>query len=269
MSKKIFFLSGFPRAGNTILASILNQNEDIYATGRSVTPDIFLQLNKIKETATNFKYYPNNQIGLNNVYANIFNNFYLNVNKKYIIERGDWVTPYNYLSLKEWFEEKPKIIVLVRDIIDIIKSYLSLCSKHPDFHINLIYNSLDKTTLYKSDLETKIEIITNYDGIINRIIYGINWLKKEGYDKDLLFINYDDIIDNPNQTLKKIYSYLEIPFYKHKFSNFKHLNYNDSFLDAPMHDIRTDKLSKMDNKVKIPKSIIKKYEDINKIILAN
>jgi len=267
MDKKIFFISGFPRAGNTILASILNQNPDVYATGRSVVPDIFFKLDSIKNECINLKYYPDNQIGLNNVYSNIFNSFYSNINKKYIIERGDWITPYNYPNLLKWFKGKPKIIILVRDIIDIIKSYLKLCIKNPNFHINLFYNSLDKTTLYKSELETKIDIIVNYDNIINRCIYGIHWLKKEKYIKDLLVVNYDEIIKSPNKTLKKIYSYLEIPFYKHIFKNFKHLNYDDSILEAPMHDIRVEKLSKEKNNIFIPKEIIKKYEYINNIIL--
>jgi len=267
MDKKLFFLSGFPRAGNTILASILNQNPDIYATGRSVIPDIFLELDTLEEKCLHLKYYPNNKTGLNNIYKNIFNNFYNHVDKKYIIERSDWITPYNYLNLKKWLKEDPKIIILVRDIIDIIKSYLKLCLKYPNFHINIIYNSLDKTTLYKSELETKIDIIVNYDKVINRCIYGINFLKKEGHIKNLLIINYDDIIKTPNKILNKIYSYLEIPSFKHTFLNFKPLNYDDSFLDAPMHDIRTEKLNKINNEIKIPKLIIKKYSDINKIIL--
>ena len=58
-----------------------------------------------------------------------------------------------------------------------------------------------------------------------------------------------------------------MPFYKHIFKNFKHLNYDDSILEAPMHDIRVKKLSKEKNNIFIPKEIIKKYEYINNIIL--
>ena len=34
-NKKIFFLAGFPRAGNTLLTSILNQNPDICCIGNN------------------------------------------------------------------------------------------------------------------------------------------------------------------------------------------------------------------------------------------
>jgi len=41
MKKKVYFLTGFPRAGNTVLAAILNQNKNIGATGHSSLPDVF------------------------------------------------------------------------------------------------------------------------------------------------------------------------------------------------------------------------------------
>ena len=48
-NKKIYFISGFPRAGNTVLASILNQNPKIKTTAHSVLPDVIQQLDKIKD----------------------------------------------------------------------------------------------------------------------------------------------------------------------------------------------------------------------------
>ena len=49
-SKKIFFLAGLPRAGNTILASILNQNPDICCTPNSITLEIYKDLFLLKQT---------------------------------------------------------------------------------------------------------------------------------------------------------------------------------------------------------------------------
>ena len=46
--KKIFFLVGLPRAGNTLLGSILNQNPDIAVTANSITPDILYVLYRVK-----------------------------------------------------------------------------------------------------------------------------------------------------------------------------------------------------------------------------
>ena len=46
--KKYFFLNGMPRAGNTLLASILNQNPDIKTTANSLTMGLIRKANNLK-----------------------------------------------------------------------------------------------------------------------------------------------------------------------------------------------------------------------------
>jgi len=55
VEKKYYFLSGFPRSGNTLLSTILNQNPTIATTGHSFIPDIFLQLERIKNYNVTYK----------------------------------------------------------------------------------------------------------------------------------------------------------------------------------------------------------------------
>ena len=63
-NKKIFFLAGFPRAGNTLLTSILNQNPDIGCTPNSVVLDIMKHTFLLKDTDV-FQNFPDEQ-SLNN-----------------------------------------------------------------------------------------------------------------------------------------------------------------------------------------------------------
>ena len=49
-NKKIYFLAGFPRAGNTLLTSILNQNPDICCTPNSITLEIYKDVWNLKQT---------------------------------------------------------------------------------------------------------------------------------------------------------------------------------------------------------------------------
>ena len=49
MGNKYFFVTGLPRAGNTLLSSLLNQNPDITATANSVVPEILYRLEEIKK----------------------------------------------------------------------------------------------------------------------------------------------------------------------------------------------------------------------------
>jgi len=46
--KRIFYLCGLPRAGNTLLSTLFNQNPEISATANSVITEIFKDLNNLK-----------------------------------------------------------------------------------------------------------------------------------------------------------------------------------------------------------------------------
>ena len=59
--KKIFFLAGFPRAGNTLLTSILNQNPDICCTPNSLTLEIYKEIFLLKKTDV-FLNYPDHGV---------------------------------------------------------------------------------------------------------------------------------------------------------------------------------------------------------------
>ena len=48
-SRKLFFLVAQPRSGNTLFASLMNQNKDIAATANSVTLEIMKDLHLLKK----------------------------------------------------------------------------------------------------------------------------------------------------------------------------------------------------------------------------
>ena len=72
--KKIYFISGFPRAGNTLLTSILNQNPKIKATAHSILPDVIKQLDDIKKLNI-YKNFPDEK-SFDNLIQKTFTNYY-------------------------------------------------------------------------------------------------------------------------------------------------------------------------------------------------
>ena len=58
--KKIYYLCGLPRAGNTIISTILNQNPEIASTPNSIITEIFKDLNNLKNSYT-FLNYPDHK----------------------------------------------------------------------------------------------------------------------------------------------------------------------------------------------------------------
>jgi hypothetical protein len=98
--KEYYFLCSLPRAGNTLLGSILNQSKDIKLTANSILPEIIYQLYLIKQQEL-FKNFPDHN-SYNNIIKNIFDNYYKNWNVNNIITRGIWGTPNNLNLLKSF-----------------------------------------------------------------------------------------------------------------------------------------------------------------------
>jgi hypothetical protein len=64
-NKKLFFLMGMPRSGNTLFASIMNQNKELVVTANSITLEIMKDLFLLKQTDV-FQNYPDHK-SLDNV----------------------------------------------------------------------------------------------------------------------------------------------------------------------------------------------------------
>ena len=86
-------------------------------------------------------------------------------------------------------------------------------------------------------------------------------------NKNVLFIDYNNLIKNPENNINKIYNFLKIPKFKHSFNiteqfSINNITYDDSILKASMHTLKTGKLKKtIYNQIKIPKYIIEKYKN--------
>ena len=97
-NKKLFFLIAQPRSGNTLLASILNQNPDIACTGNSITLEIMKTLYLLKEDET-FKNFPDHK-SLDNVLSSVYDNYYKDWPQRIIIDRGPVLTNVNIMLMQ-------------------------------------------------------------------------------------------------------------------------------------------------------------------------
>ena len=122
-NKKIFFLAGLPRSGNTLLTSILNQNPDIACTPNSITLEIYKELFLLKKTDV-FINYPHHQ-SIDNVLDAVYPAYYKDWNYKYIIDRGVAGTTGNLMLLKKHFKQEIKIIFLVRPLLEVLASWIT------------------------------------------------------------------------------------------------------------------------------------------------
>ena len=262
MNKKIYFISGFPRAGNTVLASILNQNKKIKTTAHSLLPDIIYTLDKLKEKPI-YKNFPDEK-SFNNLIENTFKNYYEDWDCEYVIERGDWITPENLFLLEKYFKNNEiKIVILVRNILDIIGSYLQIAKKNPLFFVNRIYEEKNKLEMIFEHIEEKADIVMEKNGYVHTVLYSIKNLLKNKFN-NYIFIDYDDLLNSPKETLDKIYNFYGIEKYNHNYDNIEQfkvndVSYDDKNIGAEIHTLREGKLKRNVYGVKVPQRVIDKY----------
>lgn len=261
MVKKFYFLCGLPRAGNTLLSSIINQNPDVAITANSPVGDmlrfisIFISIEKNNDVVTGFP----DTVSHNNVCKNIIPNYYKDWKQTHIIDRHAWGRLEMFNILKK-NNSDIKMIILVRDVAEVLASLIKIGKTTNNNFINTNNDTLDKQCDY----------LMRDGGMIDLELASIhNMIKKENRHM-AHFLEYNDLVKNPEKEINAIYDFLDIPKFKHKYTNLEQfqvngIKYDDSVFGVDLHTIRTNSIKKADYNVEdiLPKRIIEKCKALN------
>jgi hypothetical protein len=256
MDKQYFFLNSLPRAGNTLLGSILNQNPDMQVTANSIVPE-FLQKIHNSKFEVFFKCYPDHR-SLDNVLKNIIPNYYKDWNYKYIIDRCNVGIGNTLMLLKQYLKTPLKIIVLERALDEVLSSFLRV---HKNWNL---------------PIENQIEWFLQPDFAFMKGVNSIRNLSRPECKDITHFITYNDLVNNPKETIKGIYEFLEVPQYNHYFNDLEKFTANGiayredwylpSRVEVKMHDVRTEDISFIKHN-KLSKDIIQMVQQKFGIVL--
>ena len=254
--KKLFFLVAMPRSGNTLFSTVMSQNPKIAATANSITLEIMKDLFLLKQTDV-FQNFPDHK-SLDNVSDVVFDTYYKDWPQEIIIDRGPVMTPNNFKLMQKHYKRPFKCIVLLRDLMNVLASYMQWYTENQDSFVNR-FN-------LKND-EEKLSMIMNKDGAIAKDLDAIK--NAFNYPDICHFVKYDDLVANPEQEFKKIYEFMEEPYYSHYFENLQTLKvngikYDDTIVGSNMHKLFDGPVRKVYNPYieKIPERIRQKYEHI-------
>jgi len=244
---KFIALSGLPRTGSTLLSAILSQNPDIHAEGNSAVCQLMWDMQQSCNGNSKQQLIANNKYNIiNDLIASIPNIYYKNITQSIIVDKcRSWTLPDNMNMLSNYIDENPKVIVLERPLIDIVKSFVSLRLKN-----NWIGNPEDGLLDEGSE-----PIMRSYN--------GVKWAK-ENNNGEFLFVKYDDIVNNTKETLKKIYEFCELEYFEHNFNRIinKHSENDKVYEMIGQHDIRPT-ISKRKIEVKLSNKIINKCKALD------
>lgn len=244
--QKMFFLSGIPRSGSTVLASILNQNNDLYVSRTSPLNDM---LNVIQsgwqQYAANLP--PNEyQEFQHNIYKSLLSGYYQSINKPYIMDKHRaW--PRNIGGLKNIMSDI-KVVCTVRGIPEAISSFIKLIEKQPKNNFidqDLMKRKLSLTTENRAKLLWENYVSDPWGSLRDGLVKN---------NECCYLVDYDELCNTPEPIIDGIYNFLQIPGYKHNYNKIEDkLQEKDTAWGMlGLHDIRGN----LKNIAKTPNEII-------------
>lgn len=204
-------ITGLPRAGSTLLCNILNQNPRFLATSTSELPlflsrithswtgsiDVKNELNRDRE-ATEDK-----MVRTMRAYVEAWHK-----SDKLVFDKSrGWSN--NILMLNKLYPEA-KAIVMVRDLRNV---FASIEKQHQKFPLLDEAEDMQGKTLY-----TRADAMFGPEGIVGGPIVGIEDIIRRRH-KNVLFVQYEDFTEDPDESLDEIYTFLEEDRYGHDLND--------------------------------------------------
>lgn len=246
MEKRYICLSGLPRTGSTLLSSILSQNSEIHAEGNSAVCQLMWDMQCSVYNSSILQLTVSNRISTGiELIKNIPNMYYKDVTASTVIDKcRSWTLPDNMAMLNKYFEHKPKVLVLERPLVEIVRSFVAL----------------RQANNWQGDLEA--ELLDDWSEPIMRSYEGVKWAKANN-NGEFLFVQYNDLLNDTKSTIDKIYEFCELESFEHDFNNIvnKYPENDTIYGMIGQHDIRPT-ISKRELDVILSDAIIKRCKEI-------
>jgi len=241
-NKTFYFMAGLPRSGSTLLSSLLNQNPRFYSGPSSPVVSTMITLESNFSNDELFLGYPKIEVA-KNIISSILPQYYDDIEKPVIFDKNrSWVNRMNYIS--GYFDIVPKVICPVRDISEILTSFIMMRRRNFNVDqnkINFIDEMLIKTNMPLTD-DNRCEFLASPNGILGQSYNGLKQALMDGYDHCLHFVEYKDLVNNPQETLNKIYEFLDEKPFEHTFDNLENPHRENDLQVyglADMHEVRS------------------------------
>ena len=238
--KEYHFLVGLPRSGSTVLASILNQNPDIYVTPTSPMLDVTVAMQKAwrENSSVKANYYEEQARNLTKA---ILPAFWQHRSERIIIDKcRSWAK--NMPTASSLFGYPVKAIFTDRDLPSIMASWLTLLKQNFG---NIAAKNIELNGCRITNDNLMAELWFSY---IKECMEFRSAIKKDAPNQ-FIIINYDELIRNPHQELLRIENFLSLPSWTYQFDNIVNDTVDDDLVAwgiTGLHTIRP-KLEKISN----------------------
>ena len=209
-NQKYYFISGLPRSGSTLLSAILKQNPKFTA---SISDPLHDYVRNILTTT-------HSSVGMEvavpiekrqELIKGLFKSFYQHSNEVCFNTNRAWTAS---TSLLKDLYPYTKIIVCVRDIPWILDSFEKLNADNA-YSIKALYHHQDLSTVY----HRCASLMDTTNGYVAGPIMCLKQAVFSTEQNMLCVVDYDALVKRPEDTMHKVYEFIDQDWYDHDFNN--------------------------------------------------
>jgi sulfotransferase len=232
--KTLYFVSGLPRSGSTLITNLLKQNPQIHGEAVSSLSSIFGSVNASWSSIDANKEYRNDE-SKKGVLNGILEGYYSHINKSIIFDKDrGWVPLIG--QIEAVLQKQVKMIICVRNPAEILTSFERMRKENPLFFLNV-----DAYLREGSNIASRAYYYAGPDGALGLSHRNLKDAIVMGYLDRFLFVDYNRFCNSPKSQTKRIYDFFELPHFQHEFSKIEQTeNYNDLAAGLPnLHKIKS------------------------------
>jgi sulfotransferase len=254
MNKTYYFMAGLPRSGSTLLKSIIDQNPNIHANPVSPVMELMYWNDHYFTDSEQYLGYPKPK-SAHKVISSIIDNYYFDTEEPIVIDHcRAWSN--NIERIKTYITPNPKIICPVRNVLEVLTSFITMVHRNSD-QVSFIDQHLIEKGFPVND-DNRCDYLMSKEGIVEQALWAQSQAFIRGDDKkNLLMVEYDDLVNCSDETMRRIYEFLELDYYQHDFGNVenKHREIDDQWYLKDMHHVRKE----VKKKSKKPEDVLSSY----------
>ena len=205
--RKIYQIGGLPRSGSTLLTNILLQNPKTQTTATSSLLEFLLQVRDNWSKLEGHSTYPDGQDKWSVIRAILQS--YHKTDRPIIFDKNrGWSTHIEFME--KVTGEKARIIACVRNLEDICTSFEKLFRKNRAD--GEIHGEFSNTQM--KNLDGRVGVWTSDEGVLGRPYVSLLDTIQRGLGDRILFFPYEEWTANPEFWFRKLYSFIEEPYYE-------------------------------------------------------
>lgn len=208
--KKFVLTAGLPRAGSTLLGTILNQNPRFEASISGPLARFVRAVITESSTQGGYKYEcpPERRKRL---IAGLFDNYHDTPGKEvYFNHNRGW--PLLLPTAKDLYPDL-KMILCVRDIGWVLDSFETLVRKNP-YSFTSMFSPDENVNVY-----SRCETLLNPARTLGFAYAAVKQAITCEHKSSIMLLEYEQLARNPEQTLRALYNFIEEPYYLHDFND--------------------------------------------------